>query len=209
MQRAGTGRASLRASPRHASAATPGLAREQRTARRLGRRWRDPPRQAGRGSAVNSRRPRTRHLRWPPRVRRPRLPASAMAKTKAGNWRDPAHVRAWANTIAGELAQSRRSAPSVPGVLKSCIWCATASLLRQRRDGACGVLGWGTPRHGSDAGRAVVDGGGPRAVPVVRTYVAGAGARAVGIRLATRFWCWAWRHARRFVVAFDRSQRHS
>lgn len=33
------------------------------------------------------------------------FPASAMAKTKAGDWRDPAHVRRWATAIADELAQ--------------------------------------------------------------------------------------------------------
>jgi menaquinone-dependent protoporphyrinogen oxidase len=31
------------------------------------------------------------------------FPASAMAKRKAGDWRDPAHVRRWAATVAGEL----------------------------------------------------------------------------------------------------------
>jgi len=34
------------------------------------------------------------------------FPASAMAKTKAGDWRDPAHVHQWALGLAGELAGS-------------------------------------------------------------------------------------------------------
>ncbi len=32
------------------------------------------------------------------------FPASAMAKTKAGDWRDSAHVQRWAKTVADELA---------------------------------------------------------------------------------------------------------
>ena len=32
------------------------------------------------------------------------FPASAMAKTKAGDWRDPAHVRRWVASIVGQLA---------------------------------------------------------------------------------------------------------
>ena len=36
------------------------------------------------------------------------FPASAMAKTKAGDWRDPAHVRRWATAIADELARHQR-----------------------------------------------------------------------------------------------------
>src|ERR1700739_2557612 len=38
------------------------------------------------------------------------FPASAMAKTKAGDWRDPAHVRRWVATITSELQpqQTRR-----------------------------------------------------------------------------------------------------
>ena len=31
------------------------------------------------------------------------FPASAMAKTKAGDWRDPAHVRRWIGAVANEL----------------------------------------------------------------------------------------------------------
>ena len=31
------------------------------------------------------------------------FPASAMAKSKAGDWRDPAHVRRWASGVAGAL----------------------------------------------------------------------------------------------------------
>jgi menaquinone-dependent protoporphyrinogen oxidase len=31
------------------------------------------------------------------------FPASALAKTKSGDWRDEAHVRRWATTVAGEL----------------------------------------------------------------------------------------------------------
>jgi menaquinone-dependent protoporphyrinogen oxidase len=31
------------------------------------------------------------------------FPASAMAKTKAGDWRDAAHVQQWAKTVADEL----------------------------------------------------------------------------------------------------------
>ncbi len=33
------------------------------------------------------------------------FPASAMAKRKAGDWRDPTHVRTWASTVAEELGQ--------------------------------------------------------------------------------------------------------
>jgi menaquinone-dependent protoporphyrinogen oxidase len=31
------------------------------------------------------------------------FPASAMAKTHAGDWRDPARIRAWAAEVAAEL----------------------------------------------------------------------------------------------------------
>jgi len=31
------------------------------------------------------------------------FPASAMAKKHSGDWRDPAQVRDWAHTVAGEL----------------------------------------------------------------------------------------------------------
>ncbi|MGA3215063.1 MAG: flavodoxin domain-containing protein [Acidimicrobiales bacterium] len=34
------------------------------------------------------------------------FPARAMAKTRAGDWRDPDHVRSWARSIAGELAHT-------------------------------------------------------------------------------------------------------
>lgn len=37
------------------------------------------------------------------------FPASAMAKTKAGDWRDPAHVRRWVAAITSELrSQAKR-----------------------------------------------------------------------------------------------------
>ena len=36
------------------------------------------------------------------------FPASAMAKNKAGDWRDPEHVRSWARAIVADL---RASAP--------------------------------------------------------------------------------------------------
>ena len=38
------------------------------------------------------------------------FPASAMAKTKAGDWRDPGQVRTWADSVADELT----SAPVSP-----------------------------------------------------------------------------------------------
>lgn len=31
------------------------------------------------------------------------FPASAMAKSKAGDWRDPAHIRRWVATVVGQL----------------------------------------------------------------------------------------------------------
>jgi len=34
------------------------------------------------------------------------FPASAMAKTKAGDWRDRSHVRAWASAVAEELGRA-------------------------------------------------------------------------------------------------------
>jgi menaquinone-dependent protoporphyrinogen oxidase len=34
------------------------------------------------------------------------FPASAMAKKKAGDWRDRAHVHTWASAVAGELSQT-------------------------------------------------------------------------------------------------------
>ena len=40
------------------------------------------------------------------------FPASAMAKKQAGDWRDPAQVRAWALLIARQL-QSETAAPRV------------------------------------------------------------------------------------------------
>jgi menaquinone-dependent protoporphyrinogen oxidase len=36
------------------------------------------------------------------------FPASAMAKTHAGDWRDPVHIRAWAAKLALELRLDRR-----------------------------------------------------------------------------------------------------
>lgn len=36
------------------------------------------------------------------------FPASAMAKTKAGDWRDPDHVRRWVTSIAGQLDRAHR-----------------------------------------------------------------------------------------------------
>jgi menaquinone-dependent protoporphyrinogen oxidase len=35
------------------------------------------------------------------------FPASAMAKTNSGDWRDPEHVQSWARTIAPELKAQR------------------------------------------------------------------------------------------------------
>jgi menaquinone-dependent protoporphyrinogen oxidase len=37
------------------------------------------------------------------------FPASAMAKTKAGDWRDAAHVRRWVDTVVADLHPSDRS----------------------------------------------------------------------------------------------------
>jgi menaquinone-dependent protoporphyrinogen oxidase len=36
------------------------------------------------------------------------LPASAMAKTRAGDWRDPTRIRSWAATVAQELTRPAR-----------------------------------------------------------------------------------------------------
>ena len=41
------------------------------------------------------------------------FPASAMAKTHAGDWRDPVHVRAWTGTVA-EALPTARPKPVVP-----------------------------------------------------------------------------------------------
>jgi len=38
------------------------------------------------------------------------FPASAMAKKKAGDWRDPAHVHRWASMVAEELAHLDQAA---------------------------------------------------------------------------------------------------
>ena len=38
------------------------------------------------------------------------FPASAMAKTKAGDWRDPAHVHRWTTAVAAELTGIARHA---------------------------------------------------------------------------------------------------
>ena len=42
------------------------------------------------------------------------FPASAMAKTQSGDWRDPAHVRAWALQIAQDLMGEPASASVSP-----------------------------------------------------------------------------------------------
>jgi menaquinone-dependent protoporphyrinogen oxidase len=39
------------------------------------------------------------------------FPASAMAKTHAGDWRDPAHIRSWAESVVAAL-ESRQAAGS-------------------------------------------------------------------------------------------------
>src|SRR6266511_4415026 len=36
------------------------------------------------------------------------LPASAIAKTRAGDWRDPTRIRSWAATVAQELTRPAR-----------------------------------------------------------------------------------------------------
>ncbi|HZQ86416.1 MAG TPA: flavodoxin domain-containing protein [Acidimicrobiales bacterium] len=38
------------------------------------------------------------------------FPASAMAKTKAGDWRDPAHIHRWASAVAEQLSRPTRAA---------------------------------------------------------------------------------------------------
>jgi menaquinone-dependent protoporphyrinogen oxidase len=38
------------------------------------------------------------------------FPASAMAKNKAGDWRDPEHVRSWAREVVADLPASARGA---------------------------------------------------------------------------------------------------
>ena len=38
------------------------------------------------------------------------FPASAMARTKAGDWRDPAHVHRWAAGVAAELLRAGQAA---------------------------------------------------------------------------------------------------
>ncbi len=38
------------------------------------------------------------------------FPASAMAKNKAGDWRDPTHVRSWVHDITADLRASARGA---------------------------------------------------------------------------------------------------
>lgn len=43
------------------------------------------------------------------------FPASAMAKTRAGDWRDPAQARAWALKIAQQLAGESSAAEPVSG----------------------------------------------------------------------------------------------
>lgn len=42
------------------------------------------------------------------------FPAAAMAKTHAGDWRDPARIRAWANEIADELPSAEPRMPITP-----------------------------------------------------------------------------------------------
>jgi menaquinone-dependent protoporphyrinogen oxidase len=39
------------------------------------------------------------------------FPASAMAKARAGDWRDPAHIRDFAAVVATDLASVERVAP--------------------------------------------------------------------------------------------------
>jgi menaquinone-dependent protoporphyrinogen oxidase len=42
------------------------------------------------------------------------FPASAMAKTKAGDWRDSTHVHRWATAVASELTGAVRHAEGTP-----------------------------------------------------------------------------------------------
>jgi len=42
------------------------------------------------------------------------FPASAIARTKAGDWRDPTHVRSWASAVAEDLAHLADTAGTQP-----------------------------------------------------------------------------------------------
>ena len=81
----------------------PGVLLLQRAARRFRRPRRHPAGQRRQGAHGKDRSARARHLRRAASAEAKGFPASAMAKKRAGDWRDAEHVQRWTRTIASQL----------------------------------------------------------------------------------------------------------